>query len=136
MAHHCISLGLTCLSLSCFISQDQEIQEDILYPNLFLHFSVLKMMDHITYRISKWTVAFIIPFSVREQMLVNSQKLPLGWKISFPRFLYSATDQTTSYPHLSNSLVLIGCLVVFECHLNFVSFFHWHVSLSCKTSFT
>lgn len=31
-----------------YISRDQEIQEDIFYPNLFLHFCVLKMMDEIT----------------------------------------------------------------------------------------
>lgn len=122
LAHHCISLGLTCF---VFISQDQEIQEDIFYPNLFLHFCVLKMMDEITQCISKWTVAFIMPFSGREQILVNSQKLPLGWErnLLFLDFSFSATDQTTSYPHISRSLVLIGCLVVFEYHLSFASFF-------------
>jgi len=38
------------------------------------------MMNEITYCISKWTVAFIIPFSGREKVLVNSQKLPFGWE--------------------------------------------------------
>lgn len=100
LAHHCISLGLTCF---VFISQDQEIQEDIFYPNLFLHFCVLKMMDEITQCISKWTVAFIMPFLGREQILVNSQKLPLGWErdllfLDFSLLLLIKLPVTLTYP--------------------------------------
>lgn len=47
----------------------------------------------------------------------------VGKGSSFPGLLSSAIDQTTSYPHISRSLVLSGCLVVFEYHLSFASFF-------------
>lgn len=77
-------------------------------------------MDEITYINSKWTVPIIIPFSDKEQTLVfGMEEGP-----SFPRFVYSAADQATSYPYISSSLVIIVCLVVFECHLSFASFFN------------
>ena len=61
------------------------------------------MMDEITYCISKWTVVFIIPFSGREQILVNSQKLPLGWErnllfLDFSILLLIKLPVTLTYP--------------------------------------
>lgn len=75
--HHIMSLALFHLSLSCFISKDQEIQDNIFYTNIFFPFYVLKMTNEIAYWISRETVAFTILFSGKDMILVNSQKLPL-----------------------------------------------------------